>query len=301
MYNTVVYTGTDVIVWGGGQTWDTWLNDGAKYNISSGNWTAISDEDAPAGRWCHTAVWTGTEMIVWGGHADGADERSDGGAYDPVADTWRSLSTSGAPAGRIEPTAVWTGTEMIIFGGLAVDDYLGMNEAWSSFGVGARYNPTSDSWSAMSTTGAASSRTAHTAVWTGNEMLIWGGRYLSYPPDEVFLNTGARYNPASDSWTAITTTGAPAARVSHAAAWTGTRMIIWGGYSDPSPVEENTGSEYSPYGNCSAWSATTTTGAPAARFFGGPDAAIWTSAGMFIYGGWDYPYTLNTTALYKRN
>ena len=44
-----------------------------------------------------------------------------------------------------------------------------------------------------------------------------------------YLNTGARYNPTTDSWTATSTTSAPAGRYLHTAAWTGSEMIVWGG------------------------------------------------------------------------
>jgi hypothetical protein len=43
------------------------------------------------------------------------------------------------------------------------------------------------------------------------------------------LNDGGRYNPAANSWTAVPTTGAPAARDYHTAVWTGSEMIVWGG------------------------------------------------------------------------
>ena len=49
-------------------------------------------------------------------------------------------------------------------------------------------------------------------MWTGSEMIVWGGESdgISY------LNTGGRYNPSTDSWTATSTTNAPAGRtVSH--------------------------------------------------------------------------------------
>ena len=44
------------------------------------------------------------------------------------------------------------------------------------------------------------------------------------------LNTGGRYNPSTDSWTATSTTNAPAARAHHTAVWTGSEMIVWGGF-----------------------------------------------------------------------
>ena len=46
------------------------------------------------------------------------------------------------------------------------------------------------------------------------------------------LNTGGRYNPGTDTWTATSTTNAPAARAFHTAVWTGSEMIVWGGYDD---------------------------------------------------------------------
>ena len=59
----------------------------------------------------------------------------------------------------------------------------------------------------MTTTGAPAARSLHTAVWTGSEMIVWGG-----VNGAAHLNDGGRYNPAANSWTAVTTTGAPAAR-----------------------------------------------------------------------------------------
>ena len=47
-----------------------------------------------------------------------------------------------------------------------------------------------------------------------------------------YLNTGGRYNPSTDSWTATSTTNAPAARYDHTAVWTGSEMIVWGGYDN---------------------------------------------------------------------
>ena len=69
-----------------------------------------------------------------------------------------------------------------------------------------------DTWTATSITEAPFRRNSPTAVWTGSEMIIWGGVW-SY----ITLNTGGRYNPATDSWTAISTTNAPSERYLHAA------------------------------------------------------------------------------------
>ena len=62
-------------------------------------------------------------------------------------------------------------------------------------------------------------------MWTGSEMIVWGGVHGT----KHYLNTGGRYNPGTDSWTATSTTNAPAARNPHTAVWTGSEMIVWGG------------------------------------------------------------------------
>ena len=85
---------------------------------------------------------------------------------------------------------------MIIWGGYDGTNYLG---------TGARYNPATDNWVATTVTNAPNARCFHTAVWTGSEMIIWGG----VTTGSTELNTGARYNPASDSWTATTLSGVP--------------------------------------------------------------------------------------------
>src|SRR4029077_1154639 len=84
---------------------------------------------------------------------------------------------------------------------------------------------TDNTWTA--TNDVPVSGPGHTAVWTGSEMIVWGGS-----DDTIFmgdLNTGGRYNPSTDSWVATSTTNAPTARVGHTAVWTGTEMIVWGG------------------------------------------------------------------------
>src|SRR5213594_297433 len=82
-----------------------------------------------------------------------------------------------------------------------------------------------NTWTATSTTNAPAARDSHTAVWTGSEMIVWGGYNGS-----SFLNTGGRYNPGTDSWIATSTTNAPAGRQEFAAVWTGSEMIVWGGF-----------------------------------------------------------------------
>src|SRR5439155_17250431 len=84
---------------------------------------------------------------------------------------------------------------------------------------------TDDTWTPTSLTNAPAARSRHTAVWTGSEMIVWGG----FAGFSGFLNTGGRDTPSADSWTPTSITNAPGARDSHTAVWTGSEMIVWGG------------------------------------------------------------------------
>jgi hypothetical protein len=74
-------------------------------------------------------------------------------------------------------------------------------------------------------------------------------------------------------------------------------MIIWGGWTGPYNVPYlNTGAKYNPV--TKTWTPTTLVGAPRPRYFNVPNAAVWTGDAMFIYGGFDYPTSLNSAYLY---
>jgi N-acetylneuraminic acid mutarotase len=126
-----------------------------------------------------------------------------------------------------------------------------------------------DSWTPTSTNNPPLARWLHTAVWTGIEMIVWGG------DNAGSLDTGGRYRPSTDTWTPTSLTNVPIARALHTAVWTGNEMIIWGG-SDAG----NTGGRYNP--STDSWIATTTLNAPAARF---RHTMLWSGSEVIIWGG----------------
>jgi N-acetylneuraminic acid mutarotase len=253
---TAVWTGQVMIVWDG--------TGGGQYMADT--WQAVSTINAPSGRSGHTAVWTGNEMIVWGGIDNGSGiSLNTGGRYNPFTDTWQAISTINAPSERSEHTAIWTGTEMIVWGGIDSD-----SGTYAS--KGSRYNPVTDTWQAISTINAPLVRIGHTAIWTGNEMIVWGGNW-----NVTSLETGGRYDPSSDTWQETSTVGAPEGRYRHTAVWTDTEMIVWGGYSY-NPLE--TGGRYDP--SSDTWQETSTVGAPEGRY---RHTAVWTGTEMIVWGG----------------
>jgi N-acetylneuraminic acid mutarotase len=272
--HTAVWTGSEMIIWGGFNYSSNYLNTGARYNPATDSWTATSTINAPTPRGAHAAVWTGSEMIVWGGSYSNT-----GGRYSPVTDSWTASSMISVPTARSSHTAVWTGSEMIIWGG-----YIS-GCCWTN--TGGRYNPTTNNWAATSITNLPAARERHTAIWTGSEMIIWGGYNGGCCP----LNTGGRYNPNPDSWTAAALPpDSVEARQGHTAVWTGSEMIVWGGYSS---IPLITGGRYNP--TTDSWMPT---GFP--NVSGRVDhTAVWTGSEMIIWGGQSYSNTdVNTGGRY---
>ena len=134
-----------------------------------------------------------------------------------------------------------------------------------------------DGWGELPIAGAPTMRWGHTAVWTGAEMIVWGGT------NGNALNDGARYDAATQTWTAVALIDAPSVRHSHTAIWTGTEMIIWGGLGGgigtPQPIN---GGRFNPVTGTWTTISGTTGGAPSMR---SAHTAVWTGSEMIIWGG----------------
>jgi hypothetical protein len=135
----------------------------------------------------------------------------------------------------------------------------GVDSTFNDCNTGGRYDPSADSWTTTTTTNAPSSRDSHTAVWTGSEMIVWGGVFCCPAVD---FNTGGRYNPGTDSWVRTSTTDAPFARWDHIAVWTGSEMIAWGGFNDTIHAYFNTGGRYCAQAGATPTATPTTTATP---------------------------------------
>ncbi len=262
-----VWTGAEMIAWGGEDTpFSTAFGSGVVYTPATAAWRDTSLDGAPEGRYFHTALWTGSRMIVWGGQA-GTSTFDDGGRYDVVADAWASTSTIGAPESRGRHSAVWTGDRMIVWGGVG--------ELTPQLDTGGLYDPAGDTWQATSLADAPTARGDHNAVWTGTEMIVWGGYDGS-----AYVQSGGRYDPAADSWAATSEVGAPEPRGLHVGVWTGSEMVVWGGFEFFGPTYFDTGGLYDPVSD--AWSLTSATSAPSAR---ANHTAVWTGEEMIVWGG----------------
>ena len=193
------------------------------------------------------------------------------------SNSWQVVPLSGDGGGREYHTAVanTTGGEygMLVFGGLDVSCRSAMRHLklstlnWTTRAEG----PDPRRW--------------HTAVWAHPDMLLWGGSCDDYFGD------GWRYNFDSDSWSMLTSIGAPSARDDHSATWAANTesgleryMLVWGGYDASGAVGNG-----AIYDNVSdQWSAMIGSGSPSARY---DHTAVWTvsegsrSGKLIIWGG----------------
>jgi len=214
--HSAVWTGSEMLVWGGNLAEAE--SDGAAYDPASGRWRLLAPAPLPA-RAAHTAVWTGSEMLVWGGIDQNGMPSAGGAAYDPAKDTWRALPDAPLP-GRAQHVAVWNGASMLVWGG-ASDVATG-----AAYADGAAYDPVGDRWTTLPAVDLEP-RFASSAVWTGTELLVWGG------VDDRFYTDGAAYSPGQGTWRAIP--AAPvAAPTRYPAVWTGAELLLWAGSGEPS-------------------------------------------------------------------
>lgn len=294
-YHSVVWTGEQnkkVIVWGGcraqqaaDQACNFSFNDGAIFDLQTNRF--IESIKAPIdARVFHSAVWTGSEILVWGGVKNYKTRDTvplgDGAHFNLSSKSWKTIQPSAeSPSPRREHTAIWTGptndlrssNKMVIWGGCQAEIGYFCNQVFQD---GSIYNPATASWKKMNIDNAPSPRRAHTAVWTGDKMIVWGGQ-----DKNGYLNNGGVYDVANDEWTELNYL-APTARAWHTAVWTGSHMIIWGGQSGIENFPTDFG-VYSPQSDGNDfWKQVISQFGPQPRR---GHSAIWTGTAALQWGG----------------
>jgi N-acetylneuraminic acid mutarotase len=180
---------------------------------------------------------------------------------------------------------------------------------WSgSARKGFIYNYSANTWDSISVAQSPSARYFHQAVWTGNEIIIFGGSSEANPVSSTnYLNTGARYSPILNLWAALPSIATPfSGRKKFAMVATPNGVLIWGGcqgypisrykccsfnpvtfeciigfgYSYDSSITFNDGIFYNNATN--NWTLVSPTNAPSARHH---PAAIFDGTNVVIAGG----------------
>jgi hypothetical protein len=214
-------------------------------------------------------------VILWGGCCGGGrGSDAPGAVYEPDADRWRPLGP-GAAGNRYGHSAVWTGEEMIVWGG-----FQGGADPEKLLADGAAYDPRSDTWRTIARS-PLSPRESHAAVWTGEEMIVWGGS-RPRPLGALLFADGAAYDPERDRWRRLARPPAVFARPGstgddHQAhlqvAWTGDALALWNGAR---------GAFYTPATD--DWETIPPPPVEIGPQFAGP-SAVWTGKELVVWGG----------------
>jgi N-acetylneuraminic acid mutarotase len=123
-------------------------------------------------------VWDGHEILLVGGARGGY-------AYDPATNVWRRLPA--AKSGGTQSVVAWTGRQLLLFDGETAPNSL------------LAYNPQRNGWSTLPKA-PLRQRVAPMAVWTGHELIVWGGVVgtpagTSIPPK--YRSDGAAFDASS--------------------------------------------------------------------------------------------------------
>ena len=222
--HTAVWTGTEMIVWGGDDDVAS-LADGAAYTPSTGKWRVIAPSPLSE-RNSHGAVWDGKRMIIFGGGGCG-NACGDVAAYEPVTDKWTTIAPPPPVLdARNHPQALATGPT------LSLATFYGGGARFLDPGrvTGATYDGATNTWTVIDGLGAPvlpdPGRYTPAAWWGDGRMWIWGGYATN--SGSMARDDGAVYDPATRTWSPMPA-GGPSRRSQAVVVWTGTEAIIWSG------------------------------------------------------------------------
>jgi hypothetical protein len=300
--HAAVWTGSEMIVWGGWSDDFGNLVDGGRYDPVTDTWRSMSSIGGPN---TISLVWTGTELIGW-------DTWGVSGArYDPATDRWSPMSAIGAPSQRDSAAVAWVGDAIIVSGG-TLDETTALDD-------GARYDPSTDTWSPIQHSPITSPRIDDTA-WTGDVLIVvsdrtgaiydpasdsWALMAVTGWPADPFLTawidnsytvlaisggTSGRYDLSTQTWQPLSPSNQPSTRFESGNVVVGNRLLVWGGRTPSDMIGD--GAIYDPIAD--AWSVLPSDGSPpspravASIVFTGNEAIVW--------GGFDLDGNLSTGA-----
>ncbi len=158
------------------------------------------------------SAWTGSQLLVFGrAQLTPPWSRNFAAVYDPKGESsWREATPPRGRKGNFEGQygGVWTGTELLVVGPT----------------IGHAFNPATNRWRRLP---SARAHAGGIAVWTGREMITWGGGCCGDASKD-----GAAYDPRANRWRALPPSPLAPSQAP-AAAWDGHELIVVVGPLDP--------------------------------------------------------------------
>lgn len=158
----------------------------AIYELATKKWRQLLSPNAPAYAcdWAH-AIWTGERFAFIFQYSQQNDDSGEiaGAFWDPAKDEWKTIPASELLHFRTGASLVWAQDKLVIFGGMNIDD--------TPLNTGVAFFPESKSFRSLRWEGAPFGRSEHIAYWTGDRMVVWGGKTLSM----ANIRSGSLWNP----------------------------------------------------------------------------------------------------------
>jgi hypothetical protein len=238
----------NLLVWGGTpanenqSTIQGPINSGGVYNVLNRTWTPTRlDESTPSPRAYAISIWTGKtgnpatedKVLIWGGCKYEVSDAcvgglNDGSFFDVSKNSWQKI-----PEMVLQPSArhnfsyvyLKDQAKLILFGGINSNGDI-LSDCWI-------LNLKTLAWEIATPSGEG--RMKHRAVWAGDKMLVFGGKYSpqiggGYQFADSILVFYPEKNGGSGKWRKYQTEELiPLKGIENSAVWTGYSLLVWGG------------------------------------------------------------------------
>lgn len=267
-----------IVIWSG--------NVGRIFSPASQQWSDMNTTNAPASDAQYASGYDSTTntLVLWGGSS-----LNTGFKYSFTTNTWSPMTTTNAPSGRLGKGYAVGNGKLFIIGGITPSGSTFLSDAYL-------YDIATDTWTLLPASGLGARDNIMTA-FTGSGIVAFGGSANGGP-----IGGGAVYNLSSNSWSLMSTTGAPTNLSGVTTAFANNKFVVI-------PVTVSTTYLYDV--NTNTWS----------NFVGGSGGATLAgnAVGLFSFSGgttshignrffWSnatpvssHPYALKQLFIYKKN
>jgi len=182
----------------------------------------------PSARADHAMATLGDEVVLFGGEVSV-------GSVPYLADTWQwdgrlwsELAPAARPPGRANHAMATLGNNVILFGGDAPT-----SDGLSSTIYGDTWQWDGTTWTALAPPTSPPARTNHAMATLGNKVVLFGGTPTAmrfYDPSlPAPAGEGDTWTWDGTTWTELAPSTSPPARMNHAMATLGNKVILFGG------------------------------------------------------------------------
>jgi len=253
--------------------------------FAQGTWSTLSSTGFHA-RGALTADVVGGKIYTIGGATYNRSPLPWVEVFEPAVQTWTSPTATGIFKDRSFHSSAVIGDKIYIFGGKG-------NPMVAQLSLTQVFDPATSSWTTPTITDSLIPREDFTSSVVNGKIYVFGGaEYEYYGADPVLSTTNQVFDPSTNTWSKLTTTGKFTPRAGLSSCVVGGKIYVMGGY-DSSYTVLGTLEMFDPATN--TWSSPSTTGTFTSR---AEFAAEEVNGKIYTMGGIDGINYLNTVEVF---